>query len=396
MGGDWYASTDDWKEERWSGGPIRPIRPFAWPVLLQAGGLAKQEGGKLALTARGKKALAEPIETVVSLLFERWQLKGTPDELRRIDLIKGQTSKGARLTACTERRLVIADALRDCPVGTWISVDELFRQMQLLGHQFAVTYNAWGLYFSDPQYGALGYEGYGGFEILQARYILVYLFEYLATLGLIDVAYTTPYHVRPDYAECWGADEFLFLSRYDGLRYIRINALGAFCLGLAERYQPTLEARPPLLAMGSDLGLTLLREPEPGERLLLERIAKPLSADRWALDPEALLRHSADPEEYQRIRAFLESAGDKALPAEVRDLLESVGERATALADLGSARLIRCRDSAIAAMLAADPATAPHCSRAGERLICVAEPKLATFRKGLARLGLVLPETPRG
>jgi hypothetical protein len=47
-------------------------------------------------------------------------------------------------------------------------------------------------------------------------------------------------------------------------------------------------------------------------------------------------------------------------------------------------------------MLAADPATAPHCSRAGERLICVAEPKLGAFRKGLARLGLVLPETPRG
>jgi len=396
LGGDWYASTDDWKEERWSGGPIRPIRPFAWPVLLQAGGLAKQEGGKLALTARGKKALAGPIEAVVSLLFERWQLKGTPDELRRIDLIKGQTSKGAKLTACTERRLAIADALRDCPVGTWISVDELFRQMQLLGHQFAVTYNAWGLYFSDPQYGALGYEGYGGFEILQARYILVYLFEYLATLGLIDVAYTTPYHVRPDYAGSWGTDEFLFLSRYDGLRYIRINALGAFCLGLTERYQPTLEARPPLLAMGSDLGLTLLREPEPGERLLLERIAKPLSADRSALDPEALLRHSADPEEYQRIRAFLESAGDKALPTEVRDLLESVGERATALTDGGPARLIRCRDASTAAMLAADPATAPHCSRAGERLICVAEPKLAAFRKGLARLGLVLPETPRG
>jgi regulator of RNase E activity RraB len=73
------------------------------------------------------------------------------------------------LTACTERRLVTADALRDCPVGTWISVDELFRQMQLLGRQFAVTFNAWGLYFSDPQYGALGHEGYGGFDVLQAR-----------------------------------------------------------------------------------------------------------------------------------------------------------------------------------------------------------------------------------
>jgi hypothetical protein len=396
LGGDWYASTDDWKEKRWVGGSIRPIRPFAWAVLLQAGGLAKQDGAKLALTARGKKALSEPIETVVAHLFERWQLKGTPDELRRVDLIKGQTAKGARLTAVAERRYVIGDALMDCPVGSWISVDELFRQMQLRGHQFAVTHNSWGLYFTDAQYGALGYDGYGGFEILQARYILVYLFEYLATLGMIDVAYTTPYYARPDYAGSWGTDEFVFLSRYDGLRYIRINALGAFCLDLAEHYQPTLEARPPLLVVGADLGLSLLREPEPGERLLLERIGKPLSADRWTLDPDALLHQSADPDERERIRGFLESAGDEALPAEVRDLLDSVGERATALADLGPARLIRCKDAALAAMLAADPVTAPHCSRAGERLICVPEQKLAAFRKGLAKLGLVLSETLRG
>ena len=77
-------------------------------------------------------------------------------------------------------------------------------------------------------------------------------------------------------------------------------------------------------------------------------------------------------------------------------VLESVGERATALADVGPARLIRCKDAAVAAMLAADPVTAPHCSRAGERLICVPEQKLSAFRKGIARLGLVLSETPRG
>ena len=396
LGGDWYAPADDQGAERWAGGPIRPIRPFAWPLLVQVGGLAKQIGTKLALTARGNKALSQPIETVVAHLFERWQLKGTPDELRRVDLIKGQTSKGARLSAVVERRQVIADALQDCPVGEWISVDELFRQMQLHGHSFEVSHNPWGLYLVDAQYGALGYEGYGGFAILQARYCLAYLFEYLATLGMIDVAYTTPYHARLDYAGHWGTDDFRFLSRYDGLRYIRLNALGAFCLGLDDCYQPTVDAKPPLLCVDSDFGLTLLRDPEPGERLVLERIAKPLSPDRWALDPDAVLQQSADAAERERIREFLESAADADLPAQVRQLLDTVAERATALADGGPARLIKCKDAAIAAMLSADPVTAPHCTRAGERLICVPEPKLAAFRKGLAKLGFVLPETTRG
>jgi hypothetical protein len=153
--------------------------------------------------------------------------------------------------------------------------------------------------------------------------------------------------------------------------------------------------KPPLFALEADLGLVLLREPEPGERLVLERIAKPRLPDRWGLDPDAVLRHSADGAERERIRAFIEGAADGDLPAQVRQLLDTVVERSTALADVGPARLIKCKDAAIAAMLTSDPVTAPHCARAGERLICVPESKLAAFRKGLAALGFVLPETTR-
>ncbi|WP_295393139.1 hypothetical protein [uncultured Thiodictyon sp.] len=394
LGGDWYGAQDDQGAERWAGGPIRPIRPFAWPLLLQSGGLVKQEGGKLSLTARGNKALSRPIEETVAQLFERWQRKGAPDELRRIDLIKGQTAKGVRLSPVAERRQVIAAALRDCPAGRWIDIDEFFREMRSRGHVFAVSENPWGLYLCDPQYGSLGSNG--GFEVLEARYCLVYLFEYLATLGMIDVAYTLPYHARGDYSGAWGTDDFLFLSRYDGLRYLRINPLGAFCLGLATEYRAVIEARRPLFAIGADLGLNLLREPEPGERLLLERIAKPVSGELWRLDPDAVLNQSAQADERARIGAFIESAADAALPPAVSQLLATVEERATALVDAGPARLIQCRDPATAALLASDPVTAPHCARAGERLLCVPEPKLTAFRKGLAKLGLILPETVRG
>lgn len=396
LGGDWYAATEDEGVKRWAGGPIRPIRPFAWPLLLQAGGLAKLDGSKLALTPRGNKALAQPIAEVVAWLFQRWQDKGTPDELRRVDVIKGQTAKGVKLTPPAERRAVIARALRECPIGQWLAVDELFRQMQFRGHTFPVSHNTWALYIADPNYGSLGYEGMDGFEILQARYCLAYLFEYLATLGLIDVAYTRPYSARPDFHNNWGTDDLLFLSRYDGLRYLRINPLGAYCLGLAPEYRPARVARRALCALEGELGLRLVREPEPAERLQLERIARTRSDGGWELDPEALLRLSADTVEQGHLRDFLTDALGGDLPDALRRLLDSVAERATALTDAGPARLIKCRDPAMAAMLATDPVTSPHCVRAGERLVCVPETKLAAFRKGLARLGLVLPETSRG
>lgn len=391
--GDWYGAADDEDAPRWAGGPIRPIRAFAWPLLLQAGGLAKIDGSKLALTPRGKKALSQPLHEVVEQLFERWQTKGTPDELRRVDLIKGQTAKGVKLSPPADRREVIADALHaGCPPGRWVAVDDLFRLMKVEHHRFEVTGNPWKLYFCDANYGSLGYDGGDAFEILEARYTLVYLFEYLATLGLIDIAYTLPYLARGGYHGLWGTDEFSFLSRYDGLTYLRLNDLGAYCLGLTKDYNPRLPERSALLRVESDLSLSLLRPPEPDERLALEQIAKEDKAQHWHLDADAVLSQNATAEERERLRDFLHGALEGEPPPELSDWLASLEERATALIDAGGARLMQCRNAALANLLSSDPATAAHCHRAGERLICVPEKKLSAFRKGLAKLNLILPE----
>ena len=54
----------------------------------------------------------------------------------------------------------------------------------------------WKLYLVDPQYGSLGYSGYADWPILEGRYTLAVLFEYAATLGLIDIEYTDPVGAR--------------------------------------------------------------------------------------------------------------------------------------------------------------------------------------------------------
>ena len=52
------------------------------------------------------------------------------------------------------------------------------------------------------------------------------LFEYVATLGAIDVAYASPRGARDDYRELWGTERYDSLSRYDGLAAVRVNDLG--------------------------------------------------------------------------------------------------------------------------------------------------------------------------
>src|SRR3989442_3928132 len=89
-------------------------------------------------------------------------------------------------------------------------------------------------YQSDPHDGSLGYEGFHDWELLQGRYALCLLFEYAATLGLIDVAYVAPAGVRRDFRSLWGTEDLDFLSRYDRLLYFRLNPLAAYYLGLAE------------------------------------------------------------------------------------------------------------------------------------------------------------------
>ena len=59
----------------------------------------------------------------------------------------------------------------------------------------------------DPNYGSLGYSGFGDWHIVQERYLLAFLFEYVATLGLIDIVYIPPSNARPNYSDLWGVDD---------------------------------------------------------------------------------------------------------------------------------------------------------------------------------------------
>lgn len=146
------------------------------------------------------------------------------------------------MTAPVDRRIAVEDALMECPVGRWMRFDDFSQFMYVKPFDFSVTHDPWRLYIGDSRHGSLGYAGYHDWDILHGRYVMCLLFEYAATLGMIDVAYTHPDGARLDFTGIGGADELVFLSRYDGLRYFRINPLGAWCLDMADEYVP---AAPP-------------------------------------------------------------------------------------------------------------------------------------------------------
>jgi hypothetical protein len=211
---------------------LQPIAAFAWPLIVQAGGLAQLTGTRLRLSGRGEQALAAPGYDTLAALWQRWLRNVSHDELARVDVIKGQ-HKPATLTSAVTRRAAVATALALLEPGTWADADMVLSILQTDEARLDLVRGMlalWRLYIGDSYYGALGHGDVKALEIVEGRYALCVLFEYAATLGLIDVRYTDPRGARPDYRFLWGADQLPYLSRYDGLQAVRVNPLGAALL----------------------------------------------------------------------------------------------------------------------------------------------------------------------
>jgi hypothetical protein len=231
VAGDYYDRGDHHGGRDQHDG-AEPIAAFAWPLLLQAGGLARLAGTRLELTTRGQAALARPSYQALDALWDRWLKSVSQDELSRIEAIRGQR-KPATLTAAAGRRAAVADGLAAVEPGVWIEVDTLLGVLETQPAPLVVARSLlarWRLYLVDPHYGSLGAAGWRAWNVLEGRYALCVLFEYAATLGVVDVAYTDPRGARDDYRDLWGAHTYDRLSRYDGLVAVRVNELGAAIL----------------------------------------------------------------------------------------------------------------------------------------------------------------------
>ena len=173
---------------------LEPIASFAWPLLLQAGGLATVDGGRLRLTAKGLAALREPAEDVIRGLWTRWLTHGVIDEFSRIDTIKGQGARNV-LTAARPRREIVGQALASCPPDQWVGIDGLFATMRRrrTAPRSSATRGRCGSCTSSMRTTAASVTtAITGGRWSRDRYTLVVLFEYAATLGLVDVEYVDP------------------------------------------------------------------------------------------------------------------------------------------------------------------------------------------------------------
>jgi hypothetical protein len=184
---------------------------------------------------------------------------------------------------------------------------------------------------------------------LQARYALCLLFEYAATLGLLDVAYIPPHDARPDYRGNWGTDDLPFLSRYDGLLYFRINPLGRLLPGVGGSL-PTGRAGSRLpdagIAGAAESGDRRHRHVAWNQRIaccwtvMLPRPRTPFGS--WTR--LVCWKRLEEGHDMTVLAELLVSLSGQPLPETVERFLEDMTRRARSLKTTGTARLVECAD----------------------------------------------------
>ncbi len=393
IAGDYFHLDQQEDLENYEGGAIRPIRPYAWPLLLQASSLVKRNGKKLVLTAKGIKALTGNIQDSIKEIYNSWVKKGLLDEFKRINLIKGQASKGhgrgKLMSDVAIRRGEIDSILCECPDQQWIAINHFFKFVQAGGYDLKLCNNDFGLYLADRDYGVLAYaENY--FEVHEGRYILVYLFEYLATLGMIDIAYIPPYYVRSDYQDLWGADGVQFLSRYDGLLYFKINPLGWYCMNMTSQYKASEVCVSPLLKINKYLEIELIRKIEADELQILKQFAVQEEENYWVLSEDLTLDAIELGQNEEDFCRFLEQYNDKCLPKEVIEFFKLIKDRANSLVDGGMVKIIHSSSSLIK-KICNDPSTKNLCQYVDAKSLIVYSKKEKEFSRAIKKMGYLLP-----
>lgn len=364
------------------------IRPFGLDVFVQNSGLVNGFYKSLTLSKAGETYLRTQDPAILLEAVETWAEKTTSDELNRLSALKGLGSKQTALAPTAPRREAILEALSWCPTNVWIHIHDFYRAMKIWHFDFAVentpdsnlyvNYREYGQIHSDEMY----------WELIKGSYVRVILWEYLATLGLIDLCYTDLEVIL--YSDQYYIDEPY--SRYDGLCYFRINNLGAYIFGQASEYQPSQNRSQGMVSIDADLNLsTDADQLTPNDKFHLELMTDSLNTPgHYRLSLPTLLSTLETGTNLDSLETFLTTRHNGPLPQAVHDWLAQARDSRNAYKVSGRGIFIKARTIELADQFANDPTLQRLCHRIDSKTFVVAASKERQVRERLKELSYLL------
>lgn len=367
------------------------IRAFGLTTFAIGAGLVSKYDGRL--TELGRAFLTRQEPELLLDAFETWTQASVFDEITRIDALKGLRSRGIRLTQPGLRRGRIVEALSWCPTGVWIEIAEFYRALKIWHFDFEVEEGGINKLYMGYRYGGSGYyEPWAGSRdmwlLVNGLYINAVLWEYLAVIGALDIAYLPPGEV--ELAAALYADfEDEYYSRYDGLLFLRINPLGAYLFGQAGDYQAPTAGAAPMLRVEADGLLQLLDAARltPVVKAQLEQIATPEGEAAYRLDVQKVLLALEQGSDLEALREFLTRQSGRPLPPEVERRLDEMASAARAFSMEGPMLRIRAAHAELVQLVLADAELGKFCQALGSRDLVIPAGRETRFRNRLRELG---------
>jgi hypothetical protein len=210
---------------------------------------------------------------------------------------------------------------------------------------------------------------------------------------MVDAAYVYPQRLWPELSGSWGTDDLEFCGRYDGLLYVRLSSLGAYCLGVTDTYEPPATEQRRLLKVLANRELAVAGGAEltPADRGTLELFARQTGDHLWGLDSQRILDYVESGGSVEDVTWFLTQNTGEEIPHTVEVFLNDLAGRLNAVRDTERAILIEMKDAETAARVAHDRQTKSLCRPAGGEYLVVPEKNEQAFRAAVKKLGYVLP-----
>jgi hypothetical protein len=372
------------------------IRPFGLDVFAYGAGLVRRTRDRydtFELTETGRALYQTQDPEILLEAFETWAQAGSFDELSRISALKGLGARNTRLTQPASRREAVLEALSWCPVGVWIDLQDFYRALKIWQFDFEVeTTHYSNLYVGYQDYGMLYGDAY--WAIVKGLYVNVVIWEYLGAIGALDLLYTDPQNANLDVGSDFFYYDELYFSLYDGLKYFRINNLGAYLLGQASEYVPSKPVPQALFTISADLCVTLTQPDEltPNDRSLLAQLAVPLEAGHYRLDTQQFLTALEEGADFDHLAGFLRQRHGGPLPVEVSAWLEKVQQNSQAFKRGEPALFIKAQSAELVDMVLADPVLQKFCYMIDQHTFVIPARREKAFRSRLKELEYILQQ----
>jgi hypothetical protein len=286
--------------------------------------------------------------------------------------------------------------LSELPDGEWLDIDNLCNHIfaSYPSLQLVTDYTANSYLYLDAE------EVYGNSVYKEREYIDLFLFRdaitipmlksvffLMAAFGMADIAYDLPQNSA---AAELGRNYF---SMFDGLKAVRINALGAYILGKKAYFDFTPPRQENALRLEEDQLIIHFTGANPALSLALDKIAVPLSDSRYKTDYATFLKGCQNNRDIQaKIDLFHTYISDKP-PRIWNDFFKELLSKYNPLIIKTEYSLLQipAANKELISLIARDEVLKKLCIKAEEYHLLVKNSDMNAFRKRLEKFGYLLP-----